>query len=131
MGVQIFGQAGHVLAAGGGQEGAAGGASMLPLLVIGGALILFMVWSNRRRQKQAETFRSRLRPGQRVQLLGGMLGTLVTTGDREVFIELAPGVVVTAVPQAVQAIVEDPEAAQELPEDVIESEQDSDDDTDR
>lgn len=86
---------------------AGGGASMLPLLIIGGALIAFMMWSNRRRQKQAAQFRSRLRPGQRVQLYAGLIGNIVTIGEREVFIELAPGVVVTAVPQAVQGIVED------------------------
>lgn len=84
------------------------GFGMAPLLIIGALLIGFMMWSNRRRQKQAAQFRSNLRPGQRVQLYAGLKGTLVTVGEREVFIELAPGVVVTAVPQAVQGIVDEP-----------------------
>jgi len=87
------------------------GFGMAPLLIIGALLIGFMMWSNRRRQKQAAEFRSNLRPGQRVQLYAGLKGTLVTVGEREVFIELAPGVVVTAIPQAVQGVVDDSESA--------------------
>ena len=86
---------------------------MLPLLIIGGLLIAFMMWSNLRRQKKAAEFRSQLRPGQRVQLYAGLLGNIVTIGEREVFIELAPGVVVSAVPQAVQGVVHDPEAEED------------------
>ncbi len=111
MGVQLSANLGTVLAATNQAQG--GTASMLPLLIIGGLLIAFMMWSNRRRQKRAAEFRSKLRPGQRVQLYAGLLGTIVTIGEREVFIELAPGVVVSAVPQAVQGIVEDPTSEQE------------------
>lgn len=111
---------------------AQGGGGMLPLLIIGAALIGFMMWSNRRRQKKAAEFRSQLRPGQRVQLYAGLLGTIVTIGEREVFIELAPGVVVTAVPQAVQGVVTDPT----LPEDeevtsLAVEDDDTSDETDR
>lgn len=108
-----------------------GGASMLPLLIIGGALIAFMMWSNRRRQKQAAQFRSRLRPGQRVQLYAGLIGNIVTIGEREVFIELAPGVVVTAVPQAVQGIVDDLDEDEPEEDQVEDSDADSGDDNDR
>lgn len=105
---------------------------MIPLLVIGALFIGFMMWSNRRRQKQAQEFRSRLRPGQRVQLYAGLLGNIVTIGEREVFIELAPGVVVSAVPQAVQGIVEDPELAAEADlTDSADGDDDASDETDR
>lgn len=70
-----------------------GGFGMLPLLIIGGALIVFMMWSNRRRQKQAQGFRSRLQAGQRVQMYSGFLGTIISIGAREAFVEIAPGVV--------------------------------------
>lgn len=113
MGVHVLTVVGPVLADTTDQPQPQGGFGMLPLLIIGGLLIAFMMWSNRRRQKKASEFRSRLRPGQRVQLYAGLLGNIVTIGEREVFIELAPGVVVSAVPQAVQGIVEDPEAAAE------------------
>jgi|SRR5690625_292692 len=108
MGVDVLAAAGSILSDAE-QAPPQGGFGFIPLLVIGALFIGFMMWSNRRRQKQAQEFRSRLRPGQRVQLYAGLLGNIVTIGEREVFIELAPGVVVSAVPQAVQGIVEDPE----------------------
>ena|SRR5690625_607664 len=114
MGVHVLADAGELLAETAQPEG--GGFGMLPLLIIGAALIGFMMWSNRRRQKQAVEFRNRLRPGQRVQMYAGLIGTIVTIGEREVFIELAPGVVVTAVPQAVQGIVDDLPGAEDADE---------------
>src|SRR5699024_1361977 len=89
MGVDVLAAAGSILSD---AEPAQpqGGFGFLPLLVIGALFIGFMMWSNRRRQKQAQEFRSRLRPGQRVQLYAGLLGNIVTIGEREVFIELAP-----------------------------------------
>ena len=74
MGVHLSADLGSVLAATNQAQG--GTASMLPLLIIGGLLIAFMMWSNRRRQKRAAEFRSKLRPGQRVQLYAGLLGLL-------------------------------------------------------
>lgn len=109
MGLHFYAYADASIAGATSSPDAGGGAGMLPLLIIGGALIAFMMWSNRRRQKKAAEFRSQLRPGQRVQLYAGLLGNIVTIGEREVFIELAPGVVVSAVPQAVQGIVHDHE----------------------
>lgn len=107
MGVNLLAdQSIDVLAA----PAAGGGASMIPLLVIAGAFLLFMMWSNRSRQKRAAQFRASLRPGQKVQLAGGLIGDLVTIGEREAFVELAPGVVVTVVPQAVQGVISDPAA---------------------
>ncbi|HLR57144.1 MAG TPA: preprotein translocase subunit YajC [Beutenbergiaceae bacterium] len=131
MGVDVLAAAGSILSD---AEPAQpqGGFGFLPLLVIGALFIGFMMWSNRRRQKQAQEFRSRLRPGQRVQLYAGLLGNIVTIGEREVFIELAPGVVVSAVPQAVQGIVEDPEL--EADAEIAESadgDDDASDETDR
>src|SRR5699024_2099714 len=132
MGVNVLAAAGSVLrgAANAHQQGVIG--RFVPLLVIGSLFIGFMMWSNRRRQKQAQEFRSRLRPGQRVQLYAGLLGNIVTIGEREVFIELAPGVVVSAVPQAVQGIVEDPEleADSEIA-DSADGDDDASDETDR
>lgn len=110
MGVHVFASAGSIVAETDQAQGGQGGFGMLPLLVIGALFIGFMMWSNRRRQKQAREFRSNLRPGQRVQLYAGLLGNIVTIGEREVFIELAPGVVVSALPQAVQGVVPDPDA---------------------
>lgn len=91
---------------------------MLPLLVVAGLFLLFMMWSNRNRQKRAAKFRQGLRPGQKVQLMGGLIGHLVTIGEREVFVELAPGVVITAVPQAVQGVINDPEDVEDGPEEI-------------
>lgn len=88
-----------------------GNMSMLPLLIIGAGLIGFMMWSNRRRQKQAQSFRTSLKAGQKVRLYAGMMGTIVSIGEAEAFVEIAPGVVVTIVPQAIQSVVEDDTAA--------------------
>ncbi len=132
MGVNVLAAAGSVLSDAEQAQPQGGLGGFVPLLVIGALFIGFMMWSNRRRQKQAQEFRSRLRPGQRVQLYAGLLGNIVTIGEREVFIELAPGVVVSAVPQAVQGIVEDPEleADSEIA-DSADGDDDASDETDR
>src|SRR5690625_7420808 len=89
MGVNVLAAAGSVLSDAEQAQPQGGLGGFVPLLVIGALFIGFMMWSNRRRQKQAQEFRSRLRPGQRVQLYAGLLGNIVTIGEREVFIELA------------------------------------------
>lgn len=123
MGVHLFAEFGHITAEGGETQQAP---SMWPLLLIAGLFLAFMMWSNRNRQKRAAQFRSSLRPGQRVQLMGGIIGNLVTIGEREAFVELAPGVVVTAVPQAIQGIVNDPEAEVEVEDSAVDpSDEDS------
>lgn len=95
------------------QEGAApgAGAGMLPLLIIAVVFIGFMMFSNRRRQKRAAEQIAALSPGDRVQLSGGMQGTIVSIGAREAFIEVAPGVVITFVPQAIMGKLPEPSVA--------------------
>ncbi|MPV49366.1 MULTISPECIES: preprotein translocase subunit YajC [unclassified Pseudactinotalea] len=95
------------------QNGAAtgAGAGMLPLLLIAVAFIGFMMFSNRRRQKKNADQLASLRPGDKVQLSGGMQGTIVSIGTREAFVEVAPGVVVTFVPQAIMGKLPEPSVA--------------------
>ena len=78
--------------------------SVAPLIFL--ALIVLAFWvlvirpARSRARAQQETLRS-IEPGDRILMTSGMIGTVVTIGDGEATVELAPGVVVTIVDQAV------------------------------
>lgn len=114
-------------------DGFAGFFAQYGLLILLLILIVFMFWSSRRRQQrmkaEQEEKASKMLPGAKVLLQGGLYGTIVEyDGDdlsKSAHVELAPGVVVEVHSQAVLRIVEDEavaDADEQIPgDDVIES----------
>lgn len=100
-------------------SGGSGITLLLPLILIVG-MIWFMSRSQRKaRQRQAETVAS-LVPGTRVITTSGQLGTVEEVDDEYVTLEVADGVLVQFVKQAVGRV---------LPDEVDEYEEEVEDDT--
>jgi preprotein translocase subunit YajC len=86
--------------------GGSGLALLLPLVLIVG-MIWFMSRSQRKqRQRQAQTVAA-LQPGTRVITTSGQLGTVDEVEDEYVVLEIADGVFVRYVKQAIGRVVED------------------------
>jgi preprotein translocase subunit YajC len=84
---------------------ASGGASallnLLPILLFVVFLYLLIILPQKRRQKKHQSFLSGLKEGDRVLLSGGLIGTVVSQGDRTVELEVAPSVCVTVLKQTI------------------------------
>ena len=83
--------------------------SLLLILVVFGVLIAFMFRSQRRRQRQTQQTQSKVMDGARVRTTFGVYGTIVESDDRNVMVEIAPGVKIKMVRQAIMTVVPEDE----------------------
>ena len=83
-----------------------GSGTLLILIVVVFALMYFMVMRPQKKQmdKQREML-NRMDEGTRVMLTSGVFGTVRATGETQAVIELAPGVDITVLKQAINKIV--------------------------
>ncbi|MGY1603800.1 preprotein translocase subunit YajC [Geodermatophilus sp. SYSU D00815] len=98
-----------------------------PLILLALAAVLLFVLPARQRKRmmaQQQAMRESLAPGTPVMTTSGMHGTVVSKGDTTVDLEIAPGVVVTFVQQA---ILEVRKPAGEVPGSTVEPERPADD----
>lgn len=80
-------------------------ASLLPIILIGAAFWFLILRPQKQRQKaQAQMLRS-IAPGTEVMTTAGLFGTVVSSTDEELQLEVAPGVVLRMLPAAVSKIV--------------------------
>ena len=84
--------------------------SLIPLILVVIAFWLLVLRPARNRQREFAATQSALEPGSRVMLASGIFGELVTIGDDEVDLRVAPDVVVTVARQAVAKVVVPDEA---------------------
>ena len=77
------------------------------LAVLVGLFYVLIMRPQRNRQRKAMQTQSKVMPGQRVRTTAGMYGTVVSGDDRDVVIEIAPGVEVTMLRRAVMEVVSD------------------------
>jgi preprotein translocase subunit YajC len=77
------------------------------LAVLVGLFYLLIMRPQRNRQRRAQQTQSQVMPGQRIRTTAGMYGTVVSGDDRDVVIEIAPGVRVTMLRRAVMDVVSD------------------------
>ena len=80
----------------------------LIILVVGLGALLFMNWRTRKKQQEQLSFRDQLQPGQQVQTIGGLVGTVVAVEDDRVILASTPGTEVVFVKQALARLIEDP-----------------------
>ncbi|MGI5952651.1 MAG: preprotein translocase subunit YajC [Brooklawnia sp.] len=73
----------------------------LMLAVFIGLMYVLMVLPQRKKMEQQRKMIAALQPGSRVMLNTGLFGTIRATGDAQLVVELAPGVEVTVLKQAV------------------------------
>jgi preprotein translocase subunit YajC len=90
------------------------GSSFLPLLII---IVLFglfyvtIIRPQRNRQRQAQQTQNQVMPGQRVRTTAGIYGTVVSGDDRDVVVEIAPGVQITMLRRGIMDVVPEDDQA--------------------
>ena len=83
--------------------------SLLLIVLVFGVLMIFMFRSNSRRKRAAQNTQSQVMNGARVRTVHGIYGTVVDGDDRNVMLEIAPGVTIKMLRQAIAAVVPDDE----------------------
>jgi preprotein translocase subunit YajC len=68
-----------------------------------------MFRSQRRRQRQSQDTQRQVMNGTRIRTVHGIYGTVVDSDDRNVMVEIAPGVKIKMLRQAIGAVVPDDE----------------------
>lgn len=95
--------------------------------VVIGLFYLLIMRPQRNRRRQAQQTQSAVVPGQRIRTTAGMYGTVVSGDDRDVVIEIAPGVEVTMLRRAIMDVV--PEDSMPTHEDIGDGEAEEPEDT--
>ena len=85
-----------------GAGGAAGAfTSFVPLILIFAIMYFLLIRPQQKRAKQQQEMTNSLAEGNRIMLSSGVLGTIRHLGERQAIIEIAPGVEMTVVKQAI------------------------------
>jgi preprotein translocase subunit YajC len=92
--------------------------TFLILAVLIGLFYFLIMRPQRNRQRKAMQTQSQVMPGQRVRTTAGMYGTVVSGDDRDVVIEIAPGVHVTMLRRAIMDVVSDDQPLSDPADDV-------------
>lgn len=97
---------------------------LIIMIVVMFALMYFMVMRPQRKQmeKQREML-NQMSEGTRVMLTSGLFGTVRATGDNQAVIELAPGVDITVLKQAISRVVKPEDEEFEFADDIAEDQQ--------
>jgi len=84
----------------------------LIIIAVFGIFYMFVLRPQRARQRAAAQTHTAATPGDRVRTTAGIYGTIVSADDRDVVIEVAPGVHITMLRRAIMEVVRDePDAA--------------------
>ncbi len=68
---------------------------ILMMIALFAVMYFLMIRPQQKRMKQHQEMQSSLAPGARVLLTSGLFGTITNVGERQLIVELAPGVEVT------------------------------------
>ncbi len=98
----------HILAAAAATKSSSS-SSLLIIVVVFAVLMIFMFRSQRKRQRTAQNTQRQVANGSRVRTVHGIYGTVVDGDDRNVMLEIAPGVQIKMLRQAIAAVVPDDE----------------------
>ena len=78
---------------------------MIALMVV--AFYFLILRPQKRRQQAIQKTMAELTPGTRVLLSSGVFGTIISLGERQAVLEIAPGVELTVLKQAINRVVTD------------------------
>lgn len=87
--------------------------TLLPVILIGVVFYFLLFRPQRRRQQQQAQMQRQVQPGQRVMTTAGMIAEVVAVEDDAVVLEIAPGVEVRFVKQAIGQVLHDEEEAED------------------
>jgi preprotein translocase subunit YajC len=82
--------------------------SYLPFLIIivlFGLFYMLILRPQRNRQRQTAATQSTVLPGQRIRTTAGIYGTVVSADDRDVVVQVAPGVDIRMLRRAIMEVV--------------------------
>lgn len=77
---------------------------VVPILLIVVLFYALVIMPQKKRQKKMAEFLLALKVGDRVVTGGGLVGRITDIGEKEVSLEIAPGVVISVMKQAVLAL---------------------------
>jgi preprotein translocase subunit YajC len=77
------------------------------LIVLFAAFYVLMIRPQRNRQRRTMQVQNQVGAGQRIRTTAGLYGTIVSGDDRDVVVEIAPGVHVTMLRRAVMEVLPD------------------------
>ena len=97
----------HVLAAKAASTGS--GSSFLIIIAVFAVMMIFLFRSQRRRQQRSMDTQRQVMDGSKIRTTFGLYGTVMSGDDRNVMVEIAPGVQVKLLRQAIAAVVPDEE----------------------
>jgi preprotein translocase subunit YajC len=83
--------------------------SLLLIILVFAVLMIFMFRSQRKRQRAAQNTQRQVVNGSRIRTVHGIYGTVVDGDDRNVIVEVAPGVRIKMLRQAIGVVVPDDE----------------------
>jgi len=95
------------LAANSTSKGGSSAFTFIILAVLVGLFYVLIMRPQRNRQRKAMQTQSQVMPGQRIRTTAGLYGTVVSGDDRDVVVEIAPGVEVTMLRRAVMEVISD------------------------
>jgi preprotein translocase subunit YajC len=98
----------HILAAAAATKSSSS-SSLLIIVVVFAVLMIFMFRSQSKRKRAAQDTQRHVANGSRVRTVHGIYGTVVDGDDRNVMLEIAPGVQIKMLRQAIAAVVPDDE----------------------
>lgn len=87
--------------------------SFLPLILIAVAFYFFLIRPQKRRQQEQQKMQQSLQPGTRIVTAGGIYGTVLDSHDGDLLLEIAEGVEIRVLAQAVMRVVEEAEYVDE------------------
>ena len=85
---------------------------LLPFVLVAVAFWLLILRPAKVRRAEQAALLARLAPGQRVMTTAGIFGTLTAVDAETVHLEVAPGVVIAMLPQAIGRVVAEAEPAE-------------------
>lgn len=94
---------------------------LLMLVVFVGAAYFLMIRPQQKRMREHQSQIDALQPGARVILSSGVFATLSYVADTQAIVELAPGVEVTILKQAIARVAKDDEEEFEFTDEVEET----------
>lgn len=80
---------------------------LLIIIVLFGLFYMTIIRPQRNRQRQAAQTQSAVVPGQQVRTTAGIYGTVVSGDDRDIVLEVAPGVNIRMLRRGVMEVVPD------------------------
>ncbi|EFQ83868.1 preprotein translocase, YajC subunit [Aeromicrobium marinum DSM 15272] len=83
-------------------------ANFLPLVLIALVFWLLLVRPARKRQKEFTAVQQAIEPGREIMTASGIFGTVTGVVDDRLQVEIAPGVTIEILRQAVGRVVDDP-----------------------